>query len=183
LLRALQYQFPFRADLVKNTAPSAAVPPPLDLVLRGSDHQNFVDIHLIAHRSLLTRPAMLGKDLNGSKVMSALDQLLPAYFMGVMAHPARTNAMLKDAALAEEVDVSLAAVNGETNTAVDNVHPSVQALLEVCGPRLPPRVADFLCSYVMPASELAPERIDTVVFDRVNKSSAPRQRTATEPGE
>lgn len=184
---------------MKHTTPSTEVPAPLNLVLRGSDHQNFVDVYLIAHKSLLSWPSMLGKELDSHQVMSALDELLPAYFLGVAAHAAQANGNVIDdcreetssasvaAALAEEVDVALeasvsprpAASSGEGEvthkeaaTATDSitsetVHPSVQALLEVCGPRLSPRAADFFCSYVMHASDLPSERVDTLAFDRV----------------
>lgn len=111
-----QYQVPFRADLVKSTAANkqAQLSPPvlLDLVLRGSDHQNFVDIHLIARKFLLSRPSMLGPDLDAVQAIRAIDTILPAFFRG-----AAQSRQSRRGLQAEEVAVELCASAMNTTSA------------------------------------------------------------------
>lgn len=173
----MQYQFPFRADLAQNTARTRRALRPLDLVIRGSDHQNFVDIHLIARSFLLERPAMLGPTLSAAATVSAIDDILPAYFRGVSARraPVESDRMLD----AEDVDVAV-------QPAV--THPAVQALLDLCSAQggttsdaaaksaLRKETVEFMHQHIVHVSQLPAAHSDARAFDRVvsaTKSTEP----------
>eukprot|EP01034_Spumella_vulgaris_P025471 gene25471-31937_t len=77
-----KYQFPFRADLITSTLKNE--PPPTmtshDMVLKGSDHQNFCDTYLICHKSLLAKPTVIGPDRDPTELLSHVDSMIVAFF-------------------------------------------------------------------------------------------------------
>jgi hypothetical protein len=54
----------------------------LDLVLKGSDHQNYVNLHILALKNLMQKPSMLGPSLDSFAAIAAMDEILPAFFLG-----------------------------------------------------------------------------------------------------
>ncbi len=51
-----------------------------DMVIKGTDHQNYCDTHLIASKYLLQRPTVLGKGIEPINVARNLDLLVTAFF-------------------------------------------------------------------------------------------------------
>jgi hypothetical protein len=172
---SLQYQFPFRVDLAQNSARTRRTLRPLDLVIRGSDHQNFVDIHLIARNSLLERPAMLGPTLSAAATVSAIDDILPAYFRGVSAR----RAPIESDSAHSKSDPMLAAEDVDVAVPHAATHPSVQALLDLCsaqggatvdaatGSALRKETVEFIHQHMVHVSQLPAAHSDARAFDRV----------------
>lgn len=129
---------------------------PLDLVIRGSDHQNFVDIYLIACKALLSRPSMLGPALDAARTIQAIDEILPAYFEGIAARQdqdrkSKENKEEKErydeektatgtVVHVEEVDLvnmptttrTASSTTTPTTTTTTAINPAVQTLLDIC---------------------------------------------------
>ncbi len=51
-----------------------------DMVIKGTDHQNYCDTHLIASKYLLQRPTVLGNGIEPINVARNLDLLVTAFF-------------------------------------------------------------------------------------------------------
>ena len=138
-------------------------PAPLDLVLRGADHQNFVDIYMMARQSLLERPSMLGKTLNSGQAIAVLDQLLPAYIWGLAS---LSHSKSDDKSTVESADVQL--------TLSEPGVASVDDLLAICTQQSSPSplstaAADFIRKNVYHARQLPEEYIDYKAYNRVIK--------------
>lgn len=50
------------------------------MVIKGTDHQNYCDTHLLASKYILQRPTVLGKDVEPKKVAYNLDLLISGFF-------------------------------------------------------------------------------------------------------
>lgn len=159
----------------RNTQSKTNRPHLLDLVLRGSDHQNFVDIHLIARKFLLTRPSMLGPDLDCVQAIQAIDTILPAFFRGV--------AQSKTGIKAEDVSVKISGDAGTTPTVAepaDHLSKDIYELIDVCNQGvdgsvhadtkvLPAEVVRFIQQNITPASEMPAEFGEDKVFKRIQQ--------------
>jgi len=70
-------QSPFREDFIQNSRGKCGG---LNLVCKGTDHNNFSDILHMASKFLLMKPAVLGRGADPNVTGEALDRLLVAFF-------------------------------------------------------------------------------------------------------
>ena len=170
---------------------------PLDLVIRGSDHQNFVDIYLIACKALLSRPSMLGPALDAARTIQAIDEILPAYFEGIAARQdqdrkRKENKEEKERNGEEKTATVVHVEEGDlvttTATTTAPINPAVQTLLDIClntphtttkTHRLSLTTVEFVRANVAHVSQLPEGYADYKAFERVQKHLSDHSTTGT----
>ena len=123
----------------------------LDLVIRGSDHQNYVDVCMLATRYLMHQPAMLGPQLDCFATLAAIDEILPAFFLGANACASYVAPMP-----VEGSTVGAPATVNDVDLLVDSDgKDTVDRLICVCGEAVGKETMEFIRENIMHVSQLS----------------------------